>query len=507
MAKQVLFGKEAMDKLMVGFDKLALSIMGTLGPKGRNVLLDDPMMPRVINDGATIGRETVFDDPWEKLGSWPVRNTSSQTNDDAGDGTTTTAVLLHALVHEAQKSPISSVEIGNSLLEASKKVVKLIQKSARKIKDGDIDKVALISAENEELAKVISTIIKKQGKDVLFMVEDNREGEGIVVETVEGYEAHVGFVSPVYITDRKRSRAIHEKIAVLVSEKKISNIGEVTPIFDALALEKINNLVIVAPEYDEGMLAVFAATHAMRKMSLLVIRATGPLLEDIAGSVGATTISESTGVTFHSFEVGKHLGFAKKVVSGTDKTLFIPLRKERALDYANILESRMNAEMNGFRKQKLLERVAKLRSGVAVVKIAAATDTEREYLKLKADDASHAVVCALDEGVVEGGGMTLWRIASQMKPKTIGEEILKRALTAPLKTICANGDKDYTEVVSQMPDGYGYDAKKDKYVDMWQAGIIDPAKVERIALENSVSTAAKFITTFCAIAEMPPKKE
>lgn len=506
MAKEVLFGKEAMDKIMPGFDKLALSIVGTLGPKGRNVLLDDPMMPRVVNDGATIAKETVFDDPWEKLGAWPVRNTSSQTNDDAGDGTTTTAVLLHALVHESLKSPLSPVEVGNSLLEASKKVLAEIKKAARPIKDeSDIDKVALISAEHEELAKVISSIVKKQGKEVLFMVEDNREGDGITVETVEGYEAHVGFVSPVYITDRKRSRAVHEKIAVLVSEKKISNIGEITPIFDALALEKINNLVIVAPEFDEGMLSVFAATHAMRKMSLLVIKATGPLLEDIAGSVGATTISESTGVAFHTFNVGKHLGFAKKVVSGTDKTLFIPLKKERALDYANILESRMNVEMNGFRRQKLRERVAKLRSGVAVVKIAAATDTEREYLKLKADDASHAVVCALEEGVVEGGGMCLWRIAAAMKPKTVGEQILKKALTAPLKTICANGDKDYTEVVSQMPAGQGYDAKNDEYVDMWKAGIIDPAKVERIALENSVSTAAKFITSFAVIAEIPPK--
>lgn len=504
MAKKVLFGKEAMDKIMPGFDNLALSIIGTLGPRGRNVFLDDAMMPRIVNDGATIARETVFEDPWEKMGAWPVRNTSSQSGDAAGDGTTTVVALLHALVHEGQKSPVSPVEIGNSLMEASKKIVKEIAKASRKIKDdSDIDKVALISAEHEELAKVISSIVKKQGKDVLFVVEDNREGDGITVETVEGYEAHVGFVSPVYITDRKRSRAVHERIAVLVSEKKISNVGEVTPIFDALALEKINNLVIVAPEYDEGMLSVFAATHAMRKMTLLVIKATGPLLEDIAGSVGATTISESTGVAFHTFNVSKHLGFAKKVVSGTDKTLFIPLKKERALDYANILESRMNAEMNGFRRQKLLERVAKLRSGVAVVKIAAATDTEREYLKLKADDAAHAVQCAIEEGVVEGGGMTLWRIAAAMKPQTIGEQILKKALTAPLKWICANADKDYTELVGNMPNGMGYDAKEDKYVDMWKAGIIDPAKVERIALENSVSTAAKFITTFAVIADIP----
>lgn len=505
MAKEILFDKEAQDKLMVGFNKLARAITGTLGPKGKNVFLDDPMLPRIVNDGATIARETVFEDPWEKLGSWPVRNTSSQQADDAGDATTTVVVILDSLVQESLKSPVSPVTIGNSLQVAAKKVTKEIQKSARKIKEDDIEKVALISAEHQELARVISTIVKRQGKDVLFMVEDNREGEGITVETVEGYEAHVGFVSPVFITDRKRSRAVHEKIAVLVSEKKISNISEIQPIFEALALEKINSLVIVAPEYDEGMLGVFSATHQMRKMSLLVIKATGPLLEDIAGSVGATTISEANGVNYHTFEIGKHLGFAKKVVAGADKTLFIPLRKERSLEYANLLESRMNAEMNGFRRQKLRERVAKLRSGVAVVKIAAPTDTEREYLKLKADDAARAVVCALEEGVVEGGGMTLWRIASRMKPKTIGEEILKKALTAPLKTICANGDKDYTEVVSQMPVGKGYDAKNDKYVDMWQAGIIDPAKVERIAIENAVSTAAKFITSFAAIADMPPK--
>lgn len=490
--RQALFEKEAQAKLMVGFDRAAKLIGGTLGPYGRNVALWDEMTPRVVNDGATIAKEgCVFEDPVENFGAWFVRNTSSQTADDAGDGTTTTAVLLQALVHESLKRPESPIEVGNSLLAALPGVVKAIKDSSKKLKDEDIEHVAFVSAEHKGLARVITKVIKERGKDLLFVVEDNREGENIQVESVVGYEAHVGWALPIFITDKQRARAVYEDMPVLVSEKKILNHSELKPIFDQLASQNITKLCVVAFDWDEAMLGTFALTHARRAMSLLVVRATGPLLEDIAGTVGATRVSDQEGVPFAKFDVMKHLGVAKKIVCGENKTLFVPANREKALAYSNILESRAANDFNQFRKDKLQERVAKIRSGVAVIKVGAPTDTEREYLKLKADDAARAVKCAIEEGTVEGGGRCLWRIAQNMKPKTIGEQILKKALMAPLRTIVENGGGDYSEYVAAMkpiPE------------------VLDPAKVERVALTNAVSTAAKMITTFAVITPVPPKQ-
>lgn len=499
--KEILFNPQ--EKLLEGFNKGAEAIAVTLGPKGRNVAIWSDVTPMVVNDGATIAKEClVSDDPIENFGMWFIRNTTSQSADDAGDGTTTTAVLLQALVREARKFP-DPVEAANSLLEAYPKVLKKIH--AKKLKDNDVYPVALVSAEHEGLARVITKIVKERGKDLLFLVEDNREGEDIQVEAVSGYEAHIGWALPIFITDRARARAVHEMIPVLVSEKKISNLAEVKPIFDQLQANSVNKVCIVCYDIDEAMLGVFAATHLQRRMTLLVVKATGPLLEDIAGTVGATRVSDQEGVPFHKFDISKHLGWAQKIVSDENKTLFVPQDKKKSQDYSNILESRALNEFNMFRKDKLLERVHKIRSGVAVIKVGAPTDLEREYLKLKADDAAKAVKCAFEEGIVEGGGMCLWRIAQEMKPKTIGETILKRSLIAPLQRICANGGVDYAEIAGKMPENMGYNAKTHSYVNMIEGGIIDPAKVERVALTNAASTAAKFITI--EAAAYPLKKD
>ena len=491
MSKQALFEREAQDKMMIGFDRAAKLIGGTLGPQGRNVAIWDDMTPRVVNDGATIAKEgCVFEDPTENFGAWFIRNTSCQTADDAGDGTTTTAVLLHAIVHECLRRPESPISIGQSLLETLPKCVSYIKKTAVPLKDEAIEDVAMVSAEHKGLAKVITNIIKERGKDLLFTVEDNREGEDIVVESATGYEGHVGWSLPVFITDKQRARAVHEEMPVLVVDKKISNLSEIKPVFDQLQTAKVDKLCIVAFDIDEAMLGVFARSHMLKQLTLLVIKATGPLLEDIAGTVGATRITDQEGVPFHKFEL-KHLGRAKKIVCEEHKTLFVPSNKDKALLYSNILESRAVSEQNSFRKQKLVERVAKIRSGVAVIKVGAATDTEREYLKLKADDAARAVKCALEEGVVPGGGRCLWLMAQSMKPKTVGEAVLKKAFQAPLRTIVENGGGDYNEYVRDMKP---------------IPHVIDPAKVERVALTNAISTAAKFITTFATITNVPPKQ-
>lgn len=502
---EITFGKEGQAKLMLGFRRAAEVIGLTLGPKGRNVALWNEVTPRVVNDGATIAKEAcVCDDPTENFGMWFVRNASSQSADDAGDGTTTTAVLLHAMVEEALK--YEPVEASRSLLQEYPLVLKKIKKYAKKLEDEDIESVALVSAEHEGLARVIARIVKERGKDLLFLVEDNREGEDIAVDTVSGYEAHIGWALPIFITDRSRARAVHENMPVLVSEKKISNLAEIKPIFDQMEAKSVNKLCIVCFDIDEAMLGVFAATHLRRNMTLLVVKATGPLLEDIAGTVGATRVSDQEGVPFHKFDILEHLGWAQKIVCNENKTLFVPRDKRKAQEYSNILESRAANEFNMFRKDKLMERVHKIRSGIAVIKVGAPTDTEREYLKLKADDAARAVKCAFEEGVVEGGGMCLWRIAQDMPERTTGQKILKKALTAPLQKICGNAGVDYIGVASGLPPGMGYDAKNGTYVDMLSEGILDPAKVERVAVTNAASTAAKFITTE-AVAVPFRKKE
>lgn len=502
--KQILFGNDFKEKALIGFNRLADTIGLTLGPKARYIFVDDALLPRMVDDGETIAKETVFEDKFENAGAWFIRNTASQTGDKAGDGTSTTTVVLQSLVNEAQKTSEHPRVIADSIEKASKEVLKKIKKASKPVKEDQIEQIARISCGHDELAKIISDIVKKQGKEVLFMVEDNKGGVGITSETIEGYEANVGYISPVFITDLRRGRAIHEEIPVLVSQKKISNLAEVQNIFEQLKASNMNRLVIVAEEVDEGMLSVFAATHLKRAMSLLIVKATGPLLEDIGGAVGASLISNHTGITFQNFDIGKHLGAVKKVVSDQHKTLFVPLNKGRGEQYANLLEGKMAAERNQFLAQRLKERIAKLRSGVAVIKIAAATDTEREFLKLKADDATKAVICALEEGIVEGGGMCLWRIAKSIKGDSVGERILKKALSAPLKKICENGDKDYTEIVINMPEGQGYDAKNEVYTNMLEAGIIDPAKVERMVIENSVSTACKFIVSGAGAVEHTP---
>lgn len=503
MAKQVSFGKETMDKMLKGFDLAAEAVISTIGPKGKNAYIDDPVTPKITNDGATIANNVVLKDKEENAGAYLIRNTTSQTNDDVGDGTTTTAVLLHSIVHECLKRPENPMEIRESLQEAGLKVLKTLAKKSIPIDKKDVEKVALISAENKELAKLITEIVDKLGEKAVINVEDSKTF-ATEYEIVDGYEAHVGFMSPHFITDKKVSKAIYEDIPVLVTEKKISNIQDIAPLFEQFKSEKINRCVIVCEEIDDAILGMLVLNKNMGIFNSLVIRATGPLLKDIEGAVGATAVSDSSGVTFQNVKL-EHLGKAKKVICDANKTLFLGNGMSAKM-YASALEAQAENEPNMYIARNLKERVAKLRGGVATLKIGASTDLEREYLKLKADDCVKAVKAALEEGVVEGGGMALWRIAQEIKDSSIGEQILKRSLQSPLRKIIENAGKDYTSIISNLPPEHGYDAKKDRYVKMVECGIIDPAKVERCALENAISTAATFITTHTLISDAPTEE-
>lgn len=499
MAKQVSFSRE---KVLKGFNQAADAVVGTIGPKGKNVFLMDTYTPVITNDGVTIANKIVLEDPEEDAGAYVIRNITGQQNDDVGDGTTTVATLLQSIINESLKRPENAMEVSLSLKEAGDKVLKILAKKSIKITKKDIEKVALISAENKDLAKIITEVFDKLGEKAVINVEDSKTF-ATEYEIVDGYEAHVGFISPHFITDKKTAKAEYSDIPVFVTEKKISNISDIKPLWEQFAKAGISQCVIVCDDIDDSMLGMFVTNNAMGTFKSLIIKATGPLLQDIEAVVGATMVSDTNGVRFQDVKL-EHLGKAKKVISTANKTLFLG-DGESAKKHATHLEKASEFDPNQYAAKKLIERVSKLRGGVASLRIGAPTDFEREYLKFKAEDAVKAVKAALEEGVVEGGGMALWRIAQDLDTKTIGEQILSKALKAPLIKIIENCGKDYADIIKELPEGKGYDAKSDKYVDMVESGIIDPAKVERCAVENAISSASQFITSFCFITDIHEK--
>lgn len=505
--KEVAFEGEAFKKMLVGFNKASKAVMGTIGPKGRNVYLDDPIQPKIVNDGATIANKIYLKDKQEDAGAYVIRNVSSQQVDDVGDGTTTVTVLTHALVHECLKRPENAMLIKHSLKQAGQKMLKALAKTSQVLKPTEVYKVALISSEDTIIAKLITEIIEKLGKEAIVNVEDSKTF-ATEYEIMDGYEAHVGFLSPHFVTDKKSGKAVYSDVPVLVSERKLSNVSDIKPIFEMFQKAGINQCVLVVDDIDDSILGILVQNKLMGTFNALVVKATTWLASDIAGATGATIISNATGVSFGNFKK-EYLGTAKKVVCTANTTLFTT-NGVAAKTYAALLDSQAASDPNMFSSKKIKERAAKMRGGVAILKIGASTDFEREYLRLKAEDSVKAVQAALAEGIVEGGGMALWRLAQAMQPKTIGEEILKKAMQAPLRQIITNAGKDYTEIVAGLNgEGFskiGYNAKDDKMVNLIEWGIIDPTKVERCALENAVSAASTFITTFATITEVGEDK-
>ena len=497
--KKIKTGKAAIEKMLVGIDKVADAVTSTMGPKGRNVYIMDEMIPKITNDGVTIANKIVLADQEEDAGAYIIRNVSSQQNEDVGDGTTSVTLLTQTIIHEALKRPENPMVLKESLKLAGDKLLKILAKKSIKIEKDDIKKVALISAENEELAKLITEIIGKLGNDAVINVEDSKTF-ATDYEIVDGYEAQAGFMSPYFITDKKTGKAVYEDVSVLVVEKKISNLQDIGVIFDQMQKAQISKCVIVCEDIEDSILGLLVFNKMKGVFNSLVIRATAETLRDVAGATGATAISNNTGITFQTVKL-EHLGNAKKVVCDAGKTLFIG-DGIASKAYAEELESRAENETNMYVQKKIKDRVARLRGGIASLRIGAPTDLEREYLKMKAEDAVKATQAAIAEGVVEGGGMALWRIAQELNPKTPGEEILRKSLTAPLKKIIENSGKEYAEIISQFKEGDGYDAKNDKILKVIEAGIIDPAKVVRCGLENAISSASTVITTTAIITSV-----
>ena len=488
MSKLVSFGKNAMEKMLCGLDTAADAVSGTIGPKGRNVYLQEIYGNKIVNDGVTIASKVVLKDPEEDMGAFVIRNATSQTNDDVGDGTTTTAILTQAIIHECLARPENPMEIRTSLNDAAETVYAQLKSQSVPITTEDIERVALISAEDPTIAHIISEVTQKLGVKAVINVEDAKTLE-TDYEIVDGYEAPVGFLSP-YFSDPKTGKAVLTDVPVLVTDKKISNVIDIKPLFDQFAKESIGSCVIVCDDIENSMLGVLVTNKLQGRFNPLVIKAHGDILKDIEGATGATMVSDSTGVTFQSITTGQ-LGFAKSVISDQHKTLFLG-DGIASKEYADVLERQVDTEPNQYIKKKIEERVAQLRGGIAVIRIAAPTDLEREYLKLKAEDAIKAVQAALEEGIVTGGGLALWDIAQNISTDTVGGIVLKKSLIAPARKIIENGGQDYTEIMSK-PDDYKLSLKD----------VSDPTKVERIALQNAVSAAGALITSFALITDIP----
>lgn len=541
MSKKILYNEDARKALKRGVDAVADAVKITLGPRGRNVILDKGYgAPTITNDGVSIAREITLKDKFENMGAEIVKEVASKTNDSAGDGTTTATILVQAIITEGMKHTtmgVNAMGVRFGIEAAAKDVVKALKSIAKPIKtDEEIRQVATISAESEELGTIIANTIKKVGKDGVVTVEES-QSMGLESEIVEGIQFDKGYVSPYMITNTDRMEAEFKEPAILITDKKISGIKEVLPLLEQLAQSGKKDLVIIAEDVDGEALSTFIVNKLRGTFNVLAIKAPGygdgkkAILEDIAVTVGATVISEEVGIKFEKASINM-LGKARRVISSKDSTVIVGGKGKKTEIDARVsqIKNERDQSENKYDKEKLDQRVAKLSGGVAVIRVGAATETEMKYLKLKIEDAVNATKAAIEEGIVPGGGVALIRAAhvvqthvkeqearnekqgGRSREALLGYEIVLKALEAPTKQIAINaGKEDGSVVVDKVKHGkghIGYNALLDVMVpDMILAGIVDPVKVTRLGVENACSAAAILLTTEAAIADLPEEKK
>jgi len=530
MAKQILFNEKARRALKSGIDKASNTVKITLGPRGRNVALDKGYgSPTITNDGVSIAKEISFKDKFENMGAEIVKEVANKTNDIAGDGTTTTVVLLQALVEEGMKHTeqgLSAMGVRHGIEKASAEAVAALKSLAKKIgNDEEVRQVATISAESEEIGQIIADTIKEVGKDGVVTVEES-QSLGIEKEVVEGLEFERGYVSAYMVTDTSRMEASYKDPLILITDKKVSSVQEVLPILQKIAESGKKDLVIIAEDVDGEALTTFVLNKLRGTFNVLAVKAPGygdrkkEMLQDIAAMTGAQVISEETGIKFENATL-EMLGRAAKVIATKDKTVIVGGKGAKKDISARISQIRAQIAdtTSKFDKEKLEERLAKLAGGVAVIRVGAATETEMKYLKLKIEDAVNATKAAIEEGIVAGGGVALVKAAQKVaenfaknKDKMddasrVGYEVVLKALEMPLRQIAQNAGVDAGVVVEKVKNAKGnagYDAVKNEIVpDMVAAGIVDPVKVTRTGLERAASAAAMLLTTEAAVAEEP----
>ncbi len=530
MAKEVIFGEDVKKKLQKGVDTVANAVKVTLGPRGRNVVLDKGFGgPTITNDGVSIAKEIVLKDKFENMGAEIIKEVANKTNELAGDGTTTATVLTQALVNEGLKQTtmgINSMAVRSGMEHAAADVVEALKSMATKIKSIDeIKQVATISAEDAKLGEKIAETIDKVGKDGVVTVEES-QSFGIETELTEGMQFDKGYVSPYMVTNPERMEAEFKDAQILLTDKKISNVQEILPLLEKIAQTGKKELVIVADDVEGEALATFVVNKLKGGFSVLAVKAPGygdrkkEILADIAITTGGQVISEDLGLKLESTELAQ-LGKADRVIATKDSTTIVGGGGEKKVigDRVGALKAQLEQATSKFDKEKLEERIAKLSGGVAVIRVGAATETEMKYLKLKIEDAVNATKAAIEEGIVPGGGTSLARAAAIVEKNVLGKKdlgreemigynIVLKALEVPLKQIADNtGRHDGAVIVQKVKEAggnAGYDAAKAEMVDdMIKAGIIDPVKVERSGVQHAVSAAAILLTSEAAVADAP----
>lgn len=527
MSKTIVFNEEARQALKRGVDKLANAVKVTLGPKGRNVVIDRGYgSPTITKDGVTVAKEVELEDKIENMGAELVKEVASKTNDVAGDGTTTATVLAQAMIAEGLKNitagakPLSVKRGIEKAVEAL--IAELRDKVAQPVQGDMIENVASISANDKEIGKTIAEIVAEMGKEGVITVEEG-QSFGIQHETVKGMRIDKGYASHYMVTNADRMEAEYLEPFILVTDKKISSVNDILPILEKVLKTGRKDLVIIADDVDGEALTTLVVNKLRGIFNALAVKAPGfgdrrkEVLQDIAIMTGATFISEEIGRKIDSVEM-EDLGTARKVTSTKETTTFVDGKGDKVAIEARAVAIKKQIETtdSSFDKEKLQERYAKLLGGVGVIKVGAATEVEMKEKKHRIEDAIAATKAAIEEGIVPGGGVALLRALSALDrlivegEEEIGVRILRRAIEEPLKVIANNAGKDgsvVVEEVKKLSGNMGYNAEADRYEDMVKAGIIDPAKVTRFALQNAASIAALFLTTECVIVEKPKKED
>lgn len=523
MAKQIIFNEEARAKMKQGVDILANSVKVTLGPRGRNVVLDRGFgSPTITKDGVTVAKEIELEDKFANIGAEIVKEVASKTNDVAGDGTTTATVLAQNIVGEGLKNVTAGADplsLKRGIDKATEAVVAKLKEISKEVSDQEeIEQVAAISANDKEVGKIIASAMEAVGKNGVITVEES-QSFGIEKEVVEGMQFDKGYVSPYMITDGEKMQAVYEDPAILITDEKISSLQDLLPLLESLAQSGKKELVIIAEDIEGEALALLVVNKIKGALNTLAIKAPGfgdrkkEILHDIAALTGAKVVSEEVGLKLSNATIDM-LGSARKVVSTKDNTTIVDGKGDQALVKERVaqIENAIKKSDSDFDREKLQERLAKLTGGVAVIKVGAATETEMKEIKDRIEDALAATKAAVEEGIVVGGGVAYLRSIEAIEKlnlendEALGANILKRALVAPLAQIASNAGKDGSVVVAEVmknKNNFGYNAKDDRFEDLVKAGIVDPTKVARSALQNAASAAGMFLTTEAVITDIP----
>jgi chaperonin GroEL len=530
-AKQLFFDTEARDALRVGVDVVANTIKVTLGPKGRNVALGKKFgAPTITHDGVTVARDIELKDRWWNVGAQLTKQAATKTNDDVGDGTTTATIIAQAIVHEGLRNIAAGanpMQLKRGLEAARDAVVDALREGARPVEGrGDLAHIASIASGEEQIGELIAEAIDKVGHEGVVTIEDGR-GLGYETEFVEGMSFDRGWVSPYLVTNAERLEAVIDDPAILVTDKRISVLNDIVPILEQVSQAGIRNFVIIADDVDHDALAVLVINKLRGNFNALAVKAPGygdrqkEMLQDIAILTGATVISEETGRKIENARL-EHLGRARRVIAKKEETTIVEGGGDPTAIQARVrqLKRQIDDTTSDYDKEKLNERLAKIAGGVAVVRVGGATESDQRERKYRVEDALHATRAAAQEGIVPGGGVALMNAAKALDNLTLEGDadiavgIMRRALEEPARQIAENAGLEGAVAVSQIRKrqqsesnpNIGFEVMAEEYTDLVKAGVIDPVKVTRSALENGVSIAMMILTTDALITEIPSKE-